>query len=113
MVDGGATNPLPFDQLTGRADIVVAVDVFGAAAAERSDVPSAWESMYTTVLIMGSTIVAAKHKNAAPDLVLRPNVAIFRTLDFYRAGRDRPVRRGGGRAGNIKERLGALLSGAP
>jgi len=85
MVDGGATNPLPFDQLRGRADVVIAVDVFGVPAAERSDMPSAWESMFATIMIMGSTIVAAKHKHAAPDLMIRPNVAIFRTLDFYQA----------------------------
>jgi NTE family protein len=85
LVDGGATNPLPFDQLAGRADFTVAVDVFGAPAEERTDLPSAWESVFATLLIMGSTIVAAKHKHAAPDLVIRPNVAIFRTLDFYQA----------------------------
>ena len=85
LVDGGATNPLPFDQLAGRADIIVAVDVFGLPAADRTDLPGAWESVFTTLLIMGSTIVAAKHKEAAPDLVIRPNVAIFRMLDFYQA----------------------------
>ena len=85
LVDGGATNPLPFDQLAGRADIIVAVDVFGLPAADRTDLPGAWESVFTTLLIMGSTIVAAKHKKAAPDLVIRPNVAIFRMLDFYQA----------------------------
>jgi NTE family protein len=85
LVDGGATNPLPFDQLAGRADIIVAVDVFGAPAADRTDLPGTWESVFTTVLIMGSTIVAAKHSHAAPDLTIHPNVALFRTLDFYRA----------------------------
>src|ERR1700691_3961931 len=85
MFAGGATNPLPFDLLFGRADIIVAVDVFGAATPERSDLPGAWESVFTTLNIMGSTIVAAKHKHRPPDLVLRPNVTIFRTLDFYQA----------------------------
>ena len=36
-------------------------------------------------MIMGSAIVAAKLDHAAPDLVIRPNVGIFRTLDFYQA----------------------------
>jgi NTE family protein len=34
---------------------------------------------------MGSAIVAAKLKYSAPDLLIRPNVGIFRTLDFYQA----------------------------
>ena len=108
MVDGGATNPLPFDQLRGRADVVVAVDVFGVPAAERSDMPSAWESMFTTIMIMGSTIVAAKHKHAAPDLMIRPNVAIFRTLDFYQASAI--LRTADAVKPEVTEKLGKLLA---
>ena len=107
LVDGGATNPLPFDRLLGRADIVVAVDVFGVPAAERSDVPGAWESMFATLLIMASTIVAAKYMHAPPDLVIRPNVAIFRTLDFYRASAI--IRSAEAAKPEVKEKLGALL----
>jgi NTE family protein len=107
LVDGGATNPLPFDQLAGRADVIVAVDVFGTPAAERTDLPGAWESVFTTLLIMGSTIVAAKHKHAAPDLVIRPNVAIFRTLDFYQASSI--IRSAELVKPDIREKLGALL----
>jgi NTE family protein len=110
LVDGGATNPLPFDQLAGRADFTVAVDVFGVPAEERTDLPSAWESVFTTLLIMGSTIVAAKHKHAAPDLVIRPNVAIFRTLDFYQASAI--IRSAELVKSEIHEKLGDLLSAA-
>jgi NTE family protein len=107
LVDGGATNPLPFDQLLGRADRIIAVDVFGAPAAERTDLPGAWESVFATILIMGSTIVAAKHKHAAPDLVIRPNVAIFRTLDFYQASAI--IRSAELVKPEIREKLGRLL----
>jgi len=110
LVDGGATNPLPFDQLAGRADFTVAVDVFGVPAEERTDLPSAWESVFTTLLIMGSTIVAAKHKHAAPDLVIRPNVAIFRTLDFYQASAI--IRSAELVKPEIREKLGNLLNAA-
>jgi NTE family protein len=111
MVDGGATNPLPFDLLFGRADIIVAVDVFGAATPERSDLPGAWESVFTTLNIMGSTIVAAKHKHRPPELVLRPNVAIFRTLDFYQASAI--LRAADVVKAEVKQKLGELLSAAP
>ena len=108
MVDGGATNPLPFDQLGGRADVTIAVDVFGVPAAERSDMPSAWESMFTTIMIMGSTIVAAKHKHAAPDLMIRPNVTIFRTFDFYQASAI--LRTADAVKSEVTEKLGKLLA---
>jgi NTE family protein len=111
LVDGGATNPLPFDQLVGRADIVIAVDVFGAPAPERSDMPGAWESVFTTLNIMGSTIVAAKRRRAAPDLTIRPKVAIFRTLDFYQASAI--LRAAEAAKGEVKQKLGELLSAAP
>jgi NTE family protein len=111
MVDGGATNPLPFDQLAGRADVIVAVDVFGVPDPDRTDMPSAWESIFATLLIMGSTIVAAKHKNAAPDLVIKPNVAIFRTLDFYQASAI--LRSADPVKDEVKVKLGKLLNAAP
>jgi NTE family protein len=85
LVDGGATNPLPFDQLRGRADIVVAVDISGEPNDERRDIPSPWECLVATVLVMGNAITTEKLKHGAPDLMVRPNVGIFRTLDFFQA----------------------------
>jgi NTE family protein len=85
LVDGGATNPLPFDALRGRADIVVAVDISGEPSESRRDVPSPFECMASTVLVMGSAIVSEKLKHSAPDVMIRPNVGIFRTLDFFQA----------------------------
>jgi len=108
LIDGGATNPLPFDHLRGRADIVVAVDVFGVPAAGRGDMPSTWESVFSTVLIMGSAIVAAKLNHEAPDVLIRPNIGIFRTLDFYQASAI--LRAAEAAKAEVKEKLGALLA---
>jgi NTE family protein len=108
LIDGGATNPLPFDKLTGRADRIVGVDVYGMPEGDRIDVPNVWEALYTTVMVMGSAIIAAKHKHAAPDLVIRPNVAIFRTLDFSQAS---AIIRSAERVkSEIRESLARLLS---
>ncbi|HEY2229206.1 MAG TPA: patatin-like phospholipase family protein [Xanthobacteraceae bacterium] len=85
LVDGGATNPLPFDQLRGKADFVVAVDISGEPSEERRDIPSPWECLVSTVLVMGNAITTEKLKHGAPDLMVRPNVGIFRTLDFFQA----------------------------
>jgi NTE family protein len=85
LIDGGATNPLPFDQLRGRADIVVAVDIAGEPNETRCDIPNPWECLLATVVVMGSAITAEKVKHTAPDLILRPNVGGYRLLDFLRA----------------------------
>ena len=108
LIDGGTTNPLPFDVVTGQADIVMAVDVFGIPAADRADMPSTWECVYTTVLVMGGAIVAAKLSHATPDLLIRPNVTIFRTLDFYQASAI--LRASETAKTEVKEKLGAMLS---
>jgi NTE family protein len=85
LVDGGATNPLPFDQLRGRADAVIAVDISGEPMDERRDIPNPWEATAATVLIMGGAITAEKVKHGAPDLIVRPKVGTFRTFDFLQA----------------------------
>lgn len=108
LIDGGTTNPLPYDKLAGRADVVVAVDVFGAPMAERTDMPSIWESLYITVLVMGSAILAAKLRRAAPDLVIRPNVGLFRGMDFSQASSI--IRSAETATAELKHKLGALLA---
>ena len=85
LIDGGATNPLPFDLLRGRADIIVAVDISGPPADDRKDVPNAIESLYATVLVMTSAIINEKLKHDVPDLLVQPNVGAFRGLDFFQA----------------------------
>ena len=108
LIDGGTTNPLPFDRLHGHADIVMAVDVFGVPDAERNHMPSLWESMLTSLLIMGSAIVANKVSHQPPDVMIRPNVAIFRTMDFYQASAI--LRTADAAKAEVKEKLGVLLA---
>ena len=73
--------------------------------------PEPWECLFTTVLVMGSAIMTAKLKHGAPDLMIRPNVGMFRTLDFFQASAILRVAEPA--KAEIKEKLGALLEGAP
>jgi NTE family protein len=59
------------------------------------------------VLVMGGAIVAAKLSHATPDLLIRPNVTIFRTLDFYQASAI--LRAADAVKAEVAEKLGALL----
>ncbi len=107
LIDGGATNPLPFDHLRERADVVVAVDISGEPSEERRDIPNPWECLITTVLVMGNAITTEKMKHTAPDLLIRPKVGLFRTLDFFQAS---AILRSAEHAkAEIKEKLAALL----
>jgi NTE family protein len=109
LVDGGATNPLPFDQLRGRADVIVAVDISGEPNAARHDIPNPWEAILATILVMGQAITTEKLKHGAPDLIVRPNVGLFRTLDFFQASAILRVCETA--KAQIKERLTVLLDG--
>jgi NTE family protein len=108
LVDGGATNPLPFDRLRGRADVIVAVEISGPPTAGRSEVPNALECLYATVLVMTHSIISEKLKHGAPDLLLRPNVGSFRALNFLQASAilraAEPVK------AEVRDRLGKLLA---
>jgi NTE family protein len=108
LIDGGTTNPLPFDRLAGMADFVVAVDLTAAPDGERLDLPSTWECVFTTIMVMSGAITAAKLAHKTPDVLLRPNVGIFRTLDFYQASAI--LRSAETTKAVVKERLGALLA---
>jgi NTE family protein len=108
FIDGAATNPLPFDVLRSRADCVVAVDVLGAAPDETSDAPGVWHSVMATFGIMGNAIVAAKLALHAPDILIRPNVGIFGTLDFYQA--TAILRLADAVKADVKRQLSAALS---
>ena len=107
LVDGGATNPLPFDALRGRADVIVAVDISGEPNEERRDIPNPWECLLATVLVMGNAITIEKLTHTAPDLIIRPKVGLFRTLDFFQASAI--LRTAESAKAEIKERLAALI----
>jgi NTE family protein len=84
LIDGGAVNPLPYDLLAGRADIVIAVDVtFGALRGRAT--PRPFDAMFGAAQIMQGAITAQKLKARPPDLLIRPPVERFRVLEFFRA----------------------------
>ena len=108
LVDGAAVNPLPFDRVRDRADIVVAVDA-SIGASEPRGIPDPWEALFSTIQLMGQAIVVEKLKHAQrPDIVVRPNVSTFRLLDFFAASAI--LRAGDGARAELKDKLAALLA---
>jgi NTE family protein len=106
LVDGGVTDPLPFGCLRGKADMIVAVDV-SAGTEERGGVLDPWNNLMATISVMSHTIVQHKLKDGAPALVLRPNVGVFRMLDFFQASAI--LRAAEPMKAELKEKLSALL----
>jgi NTE family protein len=107
LVDGAVVNPLPFECLRGRADIVVAVDTSVGPTTPRG-VPDPWDALFSTIQVMGHTIVAEKLKHGTPDVLIRPNVGAFRLLDFLQASAI--LRAAEPAKGEFKQRLAEVMA---
>jgi NTE family protein len=85
MIDGGIFNPVPFDHLVGKADIVIGIDVVGGPEGEDQQIPNRIDSLFGASQLMMQSIISEKLKMHSPDIFLRPNVGKFKALDFLRA----------------------------
>jgi NTE family protein len=106
LVDGAAINPLPYEHLRERADVILAVDTTVGPIAPRG-IPDPWDNLFATLQVMSHTIVLEKLKRGAPDILIRPELSAFRLLDFFHASAilraAEPVK------AQVKERLAKLL----
>ncbi|MFY8153370.1 MAG: peptidoglycan DD-metalloendopeptidase family protein, partial [Hyphomicrobiales bacterium] len=86
-IDGRAVNPLPFNHLAGKADILVAVDVTGGPVrpSRGTLMPAALESLLGTTQILQRAIIDSKLAAGAPDILIQPPVDTFGALDFFQA----------------------------
>ncbi len=83
LVDGGFANPTPWDVVQPKADVTVAVDVTGQTDLGRGqDVPTTIDAWVGCTQVLFHTITAHKLKARAPDLMIRPSVGTFGTMDF-------------------------------
>ncbi|MEM6615257.1 MAG: patatin-like phospholipase family protein [Pseudomonadota bacterium] len=84
LIDGGAVNPLPIDQARPHADIVIAVDVVGGPKGAPPTIPNNTESIFGATQLLMQSIASEKLKQAPADILIRPNIDIFRVLDFFK-----------------------------
>lgn len=82
LVDGGIVNPVPYNHLIGKCDVVVAIDVFGKDRNHENRMPNIIENLMHTIYIMYNTI--EQTKTVKPDCAIRVNVNNVKTLDFHR-----------------------------
>jgi NTE family protein len=83
-IDGGMYNPVPFDLLRAKADIVIAVDVVGAPQEAAGRKPTSIDLMFGATQLLMQSIIAHKMEQCAPDILLRPPVSKYRVLDFLK-----------------------------
>lgn len=84
LIDGGFVNPVPFDLLTGHADIVAAIDVSAGPQQSGDRVPTLLETIIGSNQITLRSVTREKLKTSAPDILIRPDVGRFKVLDFFK-----------------------------
>lgn len=84
LIDGGTSNPLPFDVLQGSSDIVVAVDVSGSRRRGDAQAPGMLDMLFKTFEIMQGSLISQRLVSHAPDIYIKVDTSGIRLLDFNR-----------------------------
>lgn len=86
LIDGGIVDPVPYEVLFERCDLVVAVDVTGVPELPGDGTPPALpDALRGAVRIMQRTLVDEKIRRREPDIFIRMNLRGIGLLQFGRA----------------------------
>jgi NTE family protein len=84
FVDGGVTNPVPFNHLMGKVDKVVAIDVTGRPREVNGKHPSNLEVAVGSLLIMFNQVARLRRATNPPDIYIEPDVSRVGAGDFFK-----------------------------
>ena len=85
LVDGGLTNPLPFDVISKDMQQILAIDVTGGPYWKgQKKLPSMIEVLFAAAQIPQNTIVKEKISKHSPTIFLRAPVDSFPALGFHK-----------------------------
>jgi NTE family protein len=84
-VDGGVTNPVPFDHARMGCDIVVAIDVTGKPDLQQGKHPSSISVAVGSLLILFNKVAELNRTINPPDVYVKPDLAGIGAADFFRA----------------------------
>ena len=84
-VDGGVTNPVPFNHVNAGTDFVVAIEVSGRPKPSNGEMLSNIEMAIGSLLIMFHQVAELRRVLKPPEIYIEPQVNLVRTGDFFRA----------------------------
>lgn len=85
FIDGGMTNPLPFDLSFPAMQVTIAVDVTGGPVRdEKGKKPAPMDVLFAASQIQQNSIVNEKLKTRQPEILIRPPVDHIQVLAFYK-----------------------------
>ena len=86
LIDGGMVNPLPYDIISNKCDLLVAIDVSAKPSKKDSDMPPAHEVLFSAFQIMQNSILSAKLSRSKPDILIKIKECCQNTIEsifFY------------------------------
>lgn len=84
LIDGGTSNPLPYNLLHGEYDLVVAIDVSGTRSPQDKEDVKLTELLFSTFEVMQQSIISARLEVSEPDIYIKPDTSDVRLLHFNR-----------------------------
>lgn len=85
LIDGGMVNPLPFDVISEKCDLTIAIDVSAKLNNKDAGMPPAHEVLFSAFQIMQNSILSAKLMRSTPDIIIKTDIKEIRMLEFLKA----------------------------
>lgn len=109
LLDGGIVNPVPYENILGRCDIAIAVNVSGVRRPRKNKIPTAWESAMGSIQIMQDATLAEKMKRRRPDVCVSPEIIDVPLLAFNKAAQ--VLRQSAPAVREMKKKLREIMDG--
>jgi len=84
LVDGGLVNPLPYNLLQKKCDLIIAVDVSGSLEKSLKK-PDFFDATLGSFDIVQSALISEQLRRDPPDIYLKPDLRGIRILEFSKA----------------------------
>ena len=85
LIDGGMSNPLPYDLIQTDCDLTIAIDVSAKKDKIINGPPPSYEVLFSAFQIMQNSIVSEKLKRTKPDIMINTEIKGIRVHEFMKA----------------------------
>ncbi len=85
LIDGGMSNPLPYDIIQNKCDFTVAIDVSARKDKVDNTPPPSYEILFKAFQIMQNSIITEKMKRTKPDILISTRISGIRIHEFMKA----------------------------
>ncbi len=86
LVDGDLVNRVPYDHLSARSDVTLAVEVSGQRRATENPIPRVPDAVYGALVIMQKVALDRRLAYSEPDILFRARMQDVSILDFGKIG---------------------------